>query len=152
MVVLGSNMNFCAKLLSIACLSAAGASLAHAADFQLQPGQWEITEGMSLSANATPTQTRSICITANENLVSENWFIDLAKPNAGCASDLTSVNASQLQFSLNCPSRNGDIEGPVNVNVSASEFTISSDLALQLGGHPLPMHRQLTARNVGQCP
>ena len=144
-------MTIRAKLLSVACLALAGTGLANAADYQLSPGRWEITEGMSLSANTTPSQTRSICIETSETRVTENWFIDLAKPNAACASDLTSVTASQLQFQLNCPSRNGDIEGPVNVNVSNGYFTISSDLAMQLGGHPLPMRRQLTARNVGTC-
>ena len=144
-------MNFCGKLASISCLALACTSLAHAADFQLNPGRWEITEGMSLSANSTPSQTRTICIGSGESRVTERWFIDLAKPNPACSSNLTTTNASHLEFNLNCPSSNGDIAGPVSVDVSTGYFTISSDLAIQLGGHPLPMRRQLTARNVGQC-
>ncbi|MAI91393.1 MAG: hypothetical protein CBB65_13200 [Hyphomonadaceae bacterium TMED5] len=148
----GISVTHTARTLSFLLLAAAGSSLtAQAADYRLTPGRWEITEGMSLSSNATPSQTRSICIQHNETRVTENWFVDLAKPSQSCNSVITSASANSVEFDLVCPSSNGDISGPVDVSVSSGSFSISSDLALQLGGHPLPMHRQLNARNVGQC-
>lgn len=125
---------------------------AEAAPHRLAPGSWQISEGLALSGNDTPESSRQICIQPGKSIVTPDWFAELAKPGSDCSSALVSETSNGLEFRISCDANGRLLEGPSRVSIEDNLFSIVSDLAMDLGGYPFPLHRALTARRVSsQC-
>ncbi|MAT35752.1 MAG: hypothetical protein CMK06_11550 [Ponticaulis sp.] len=123
-----------------------------AADYQLSPGKWQLSDGLQLGNGGTPSQVRTFCIERGDSQVTESWFAEFAKPDNDCTANVTSAVSGTVEFDLSCPNPNGPLEGPSKVTVSQDSFSVNSDLALDLGGVPFPMRRSLSARHIsGNC-
>ena len=140
------------KLIISAALGFMLVPVAQASDYRLTPGGWTISEGLGVGGKSTPSKARQFCIESGASSVSPDWFANLAKPGDDCRASVVAQTSSELQFQISCQRTSGKLEGPSTVHIGQDKFTIDSELAMDLGGIPLPMGRDLTAQRISsQC-
>lgn len=131
------------------CLVSGGPALA--AEFRLHPGKWQLNEGLHIDNNSATSNLRTFCVDARANKVNDSWLANFSKLNDSCTSNVVSSNASELVLQTTCRGEQGDISGPIKIQVNPGYFTIDSQLAMDYAGVKIPLNRHLTARRIGDC-
>lgn len=137
------KMNLAAILLSFAF-----APYAMAADYSLQSGDWQFQEGFDVSHRTAGSSSKTFCVKPGETEANVDWFANLAKPNANCATKVVSHNSDQIRLEFSCPMKGATLKGPSTISINAQSITIDNDLALDLPYAPLPMGQKKTVRHV----
>ncbi|MAK60735.1 MAG: hypothetical protein CMK09_07130 [Ponticaulis sp.] len=133
----------------LACSISSGSALA--TEYRLHPGEWQLTEGLAIDNNSAASNLRTFCIDARANKVSDTWLANFSKLNDSCTTRVVSSTPSEVNLESSCPNSDGDISGPIHIEVNSGYFTIDSQLAMDYSGIKIPLRRQLTARRIGDC-
>lgn len=138
--------------LTLAAIALSVLSNAHAADYELKPGDWRLYEGIGIDQRTAGQSSKTICVKVGETVADIDWFINLAKPKPGCSSKILSQSQSQIKVEFSCPMNGQTLKGPSTIEMSSDRISITSDLELDLPYAPLPMGQRKTAFHVStQC-
>ena len=141
------------KALCTMLLALVWAPMAQAAPHRLAPGVWQIQDGLEFATNGKSGSKREFCIQPGKTIVTPDWFAELAKPKDDCQASLSLESDQEMMFDIACVSNGLPLAGPSHIRFTDNAFSIESDLEMDLGGTPFPMHRALSAKRVrSQCP
>lgn len=138
--------------LTFAAFAVSALTTAHAADYELKPGDWRLYEGIGIDQKTAGQSSKTICVKPGETLADSEWFISLAKPKPDCSTKILSQSQSRIEVEFSCPMNGQTLKGPSTIEMSSDRITITSDLELDLPHAPLPMGQRKTAFHVStQC-
>lgn len=119
----------------------------------INPGQWEYSNTMRMTAggNAMPAQT-----TRNKDCVRKE---DLADPDLFGGDELKNCDVSELEqsrsrlrYTLSCPGPDGSpytMTADIKLQGDTMEGTVTGDMKSPMG--PMKMRMELTGKRIGDC-
>lgn len=125
---------------------------AHAAEYELRAGSWQLHEGIGVGTQAAGRSDKNICVKPGETGADVDWFVSLAQPRPDCTRTIVSHNSRQIRVNFSCPMNGHTLKGPSTITLNTDRITIRNDLALDLPFAPLAMGQSKTVSYISsQC-
>ncbi len=137
------------KPLSILFLSLLGVSLAMAQAVNLEPGEWEYTNELTIGESFSPeTQVFTDCVTEDE--IREGVLLGLTLE--GCDVHDQTISRDGMRYVMTCEGPEGtklSIDADIDFFGDRATGVINNTVATPLGD--MAMVVNLTARRLGEC-
>jgi hypothetical protein len=120
----------------------------------INPGLWEITVNslVATSPGFAPDPVKQTqCLSVQDARDPSRLFGSLSSPGASdCSYGKSKISGNNLQFTMQCA---GSLGLHASGDMSFAPETISGTItsSANLGGQPVSMQSQLSARRVGNC-
>ncbi len=120
-------------------------STAHAAGMQVTPGLWETTSTVT-SLAGTQENVSQECITEPEMSP-----MKMVKDAPNCKITDSNVNASSMQWTMQCDQGGASMTGNGQVTSSGDAISGGMDLTAVLGGQEVSMNTKWEGKRLGDC-
>lgn len=116
---------------------------------RLDPGEWEFTSQVNMPVGpAHPAQTRRECIVEPE--VKPDHFN--AQNMNGCTFGDVKTSASEMSWTMTCPSAEGKVTGRGKVTSTGKTMAGRIAMTVAVEGHTMEMDVDWKGRRLGPCP